>query len=319
MVNWTPGASKKILLRRAQLLQQIREFFAQRGILEVETPCLVSHPTIDRNSDSFEIDSGVDKKYLITSPEYQMKRLLAAGVGSIYQICKCFRSGELGKLHNPEFTMIEWYRTSWDHWQLMGEVDELLQKLLRTTPAKVASYKDIFLEKLELNPFHFSTTEFSDICQKYALKPPASILSNSDAELDQLDFLMSTLLEPQLGIDTPLIIEGFPSSQSNLAQNNPIDPHKSCRFEVYYQGVELGNGYFELRDAKEQKRRLLAENKYRQKMGKNIFTPDPKLQAALESGLQKCAGVAMGFDRLLLLAEGKSSLAEVQSFSWDKL
>ncbi len=319
MTRWRPGIMKSDLLRRSHLLHQIRDFFHQKGVLEVETPCLVTYPTIDRNLDSFEIHQTGVIKYLITSPEYHMKRLLAAGSGSIYQICKCFRAGETGRYHNPEFTMIEWYRTEWDHLQLMKEVDELLQITLKTNPAYYTTYEDVFKEKLEINPFEFCSDEFIELCRQKDIVPPDDLLRKKGKSMEQLDFMMSMFVEPQLGLDNPAIVEGFPSFQSSLAQTDRTDRKKSCRFEVYYKGLELGNGYSELRDGSEQKCRMEEENRYRERDGKPMLALDPGLQAAMESGLPKCAGIAMGFDRLLLLSQNRRSIDEVQSFSWDYL
>ncbi|MCP4296120.1 MAG: EF-P lysine aminoacylase GenX [Proteobacteria bacterium] len=310
---------KSDLQKRADLLRQIRDFFHQKVVLEVETPCLVSYPTIDRNLDSFEVHQTGVTKFLITSPEYHMKRLLAAGSGSIYQICKCFRAGETGRYHNPEFTMIEWYRTEWDHQQLMKEVDELLQITLKTNPAYYTTYEDVFKEKLGINPFEFCSDEFIELCRQKDIIPPEDLLRKEGNFRDQLDFLMAMLVEPQLGLDAPVIVEGFPSFQSSLAQTDWKDRKKSCRFEVYYKGLELGNGYSELRDGNEQKCRMEKENRYRAREGKPMLALDPGLQAAMDSGLPKCAGIAMGFDRLLLLSQKRSSIDEVQSFSWSYL
>jgi elongation factor P--(R)-beta-lysine ligase len=320
MDSWQPNASIEIIKLRAELLFHIREFFKKRSVMEVETPSLSNFPTLDLHLDSFSIkdNQGINTLYLITSPEYHMKRLLAAESGSIYQICKAFRNEEAGQFHNPEFTIIEWYRVGWDHWQLMEETETLLDKLLHCGTATRMSYQEVFEQNLKIDPFSLSTKKFIEQCQKHQAKPPSDLLEQNVNVDEQLNFLMGSFIEPHLGLDRPTFITDYPATQASLARIHPNKKYLAQRFELYYKGLELGNGFHELADAEEQGKRFIAENQRRKQLGKSELPIDTRLLKALEHGLPDCAGIALGFDRILMLAAGKSRMEEVLSFVWDR-
>ncbi|MCP4749330.1 MAG: elongation factor P--(R)-beta-lysine ligase [Proteobacteria bacterium] len=320
MNTWRPGASREVLQRRAAMLRQVRDFFDSREVLEVETPSISRFPTLDLHLESFSLETDLrpGRFYLITSPEYHMKRLLSAGVGSIYQICKAFRRDEAGRYHNPEFTLIEWYRVGWDHRQLMEEVEQLLDLLLKCGSAERISYREVFYRVLKIDPLTLTLEQFLNICSRKKVSPPEG-LKHSDVPVDEwLSFLMGTFIESELGQERPVFVYDYPASQANLARLRADNPALASRFELYYRGVELANGFFELKDAEQQKRRFTQENALRKKSGKPELPMDTELIAALESGMPNCAGVALGFDRIVMLALDRESLDEVVGFSWDR-
>ncbi len=317
--QWQPAASIGNLKRRAQLINNIRSFFAERGVMEVETPSISRYPTLDLHLESFgvNIDSDLPPRYLITSPEYHMKRLIAAGSGSIYQICKSFRCDEVGAHHNPEFTILEWYRVGWNHLQLMEEIEGLMMQIMGTGKATRTSYREIFRSLLQLDPLEFEHKEFKTLCQKLGAKPPQDLLSESASKDECLNYLMGSYIEPQLGRDNPVFVCDFPASQASLSRIHKTDPRLSTRFEVYYKGIELGNGFYELTDAGVQEKRFRETNTLREQMGKARLHPDRSFLAALEQGMPDCAGVAMGLDRMLMLAMGQDKIERVMSFTWN--
>ncbi len=320
MCAWKSGAAAEALKRRAGLLGQVREFFKCRGVLEVETPIISRFPTLDLHLESFSLRTGFDHSlsYLITSPEYHMKRLLCTGIGSIYQIGKAFRREESGSLHNPEFTIIEWYRDGWDHWQLMEEVELLLDDLLNCGLADRTSYGETFDRCLGISPSDVTLDHFKRICSDKKMSPPDS-LTKADVSTDEwLDYLMGIVIAPGLGLEKPVFIYDYPASQANLARIHPDNSDIALRFELYFKGMELGNGFFELKDPDQQKSRFINENTLRKKAGKPELPIDDRLMAALKNGLPDCAGVAMGFDRIVMLALNKKSIDDVIGFSWDR-
>jgi elongation factor P--(R)-beta-lysine ligase len=320
MSDWRSGCSAGLLRKRAELLQKVRSFFDKQGVLEVDTPAISRFPAIDLHLDPLTVNevSAGPVRYLITSPEYHMKRLLCAGSGSIFQICKAFRQDESGQRHNPEFTMIEWYRAGWDHWQLMDEVDALMQVLLGCAPADRISYCDMFQQQAGVDPFSLTTGSFLNCCEKHALSPPGYLTGAGVSNDDRLNFLMGALIEPSLGAERPVFLHSYPASQASLARINLENPLVSERFEVFYKGMELGNGFHELADAMEQASRFENENRLREKIGKLPFAVDDAFLAALNHGLPDCAGIAMGFDRLVMLALGLDDIEDVIPFSWDR-
>lgn len=320
MSDWRSGSSIGVLTARADLLRKLRAFFLERGVLEVETPALSQFPSIDRNLDPLSMgpDRSNTIRYLITSPEYHMKRLLCDGFGSMYQVCKAFREEESGKRHNPEFTILEWYRVGWDHHQLMTEVEDLLQLLLNCGSAERMTYRDLFQQYAGLDPFAFSIDSFLECCRRFELSPPESL---SESIIDRnacLDFLMAVLIEPGLGLEGPLLIYDYPATQASLARIKPGQPEVCERFEVFYQGMELGNGFHELADADEQAERFQNENRLRRDAGKPSFDADRRFLDALSHGLPLCSGVAMGFDRIVMLATGSQCIADVVAFPWER-
>ncbi|MBE3656398.1 elongation factor P lysine(34) lysyltransferase [Vibrio navarrensis] len=315
--DWQPTASIPQLRQRAALIARIRQFFAQRNVLEVDTPAM-SHATVtDVHLHTFQtqfVGPGYAQGsplFLMTSPEFHMKRLLAAGSGCIYQLGKAFRNEENGRYHNPEFTMLEWYRVGFDHHALMDEMDELLQLVLSTAPAERMTYQEAFLRVLGVCPLQASMTE---------LKLSASELGLSDiaeAEEDRdtlLQLLFSIGVEGEIGQQVPAFVYDFPASQAALAKINPNDPRVADRFEVYFKGIELANGFHELDNAQEQLRRFEQDNRKRVDMGLAEQPIDYHLIAALQSGLPECAGVALGVDRLIMLALGCDHIDQVTAF-----
>lgn len=318
---WQPSADISALRKRADIIQQIRQFFYQRNVLEVDTPAL-SHATVtDIHLQTFSTEfmgphyHHGQTLYLMTSPEFHMKRLLAAGSGCIYQMAKAFRNEEHGKNHNPEFTMLEWYRVGFNHQQLMLEVDELLQLILGCLPAERMSYQQAFMHFLSLCPLETNVDTLREIACQHGLSDIAAEEENKDT---LLQLLFSLLIEPKIGQDCPIFIYDFPASQAALAKINQSDPRIADRFEVYYKGVELANGFHELDDADEQLARFDADNQYRAAHQLPIQPIDHHLIAALKQGLPECAGVALGIDRLLMLALGVEEIQNVLAFSFPR-
>lgn len=316
-MDWKPTASLINLQKRANIIRTIRNFFEARGVLEVETPQLGWSTATDPHIASFFLSwsekSGHDVyQYLQTSPEFPMKRLLAAEYGSIYQMCKVFRKGEQGRLHHPEFTLLEWYRVNWDHRQLMTEVDTLLQVILKTTAAEFTTYAQIFNQYLNINPHTSTAKELQTLAETRQLAPA----STQDEDKDfWLHLLLSHCIEPFLGKERPIFVTDFPASQAALAKIRPENPPVAERFEVYYRGIELGNGYHELIDAEEQAYRFEKDNQQRISMNLPTIPLDNAFLEALKHGMPNCAGVALGLDRMVMMAVGASSIAEVLSFT----
>jgi lysyl-tRNA synthetase class 2 len=314
MTDWTPSADLPTLRARAALLAAVRAFFTSRGVLEVETPLLSAHATVDRHIDSFRTADG---RWLHTSPEFAMKRLLCAGSGPIWQVCRVFRREESGRHHNPEFTMLEWYRPGFDHHALMHEVAELVTGLAAALGRPLAaaverlSYREAFGRHLGLDPFSAGIPDIREALA--AAGHDAGDLGGGDRDI-WLDVAMSLAVGPKLGLEAPCFLYDFPASQAALARIRRDDPPVAERFELFWQGTELANGFHELGDAGEQRQRFEAEQHWRQEQGREVPPYDRHLVSALAAGLPDCAGVALGLDRLLLLLLGKASLAEVLAF-----
>jgi len=314
-MDWQPNISPQHLHQRAHILSQVRQFFAARQVLEVDTPLLMPTPVTDPYLESFSVavlnTHGRERRYLQTSPEYAMKRLLAAGSGSIYQLCKAFRDDELGRMHRAEFTMLEWYRIGFDDHQIMLEVSDFLSNLLGCEAADQYSYYAVFAEALDLDAHQVSTQQLAELAQHYCHWQGQAQLSRDD----YLQLLFQQVIESQLGHDRPTIVYDFPASQAALARLKTVDNVSvAARFEVYMQGVELANGYWELTDATIQHQRFIQDLAHRQAIGMPTVPIDETLLAALEHGLPDCAGVALGFDRLLMLALDCDDIDQVNSF-----
>jgi len=317
--DWRPTAPIENLRLRAALLARCRQFFAARDVLEVETPLLSTATVSDPHLQSFTTQyngpglAAGTPLYLQTSPEAAMKRLLAAGSGSIYQICKAFRDGESGARHNPEFTMLEWYRVGFDHFALMDEVEALVSQLLGLDERfERASYGAIFEHYLGFDPHQASLEEL----RQHAVNAEVSaglVAEGMDRD-GWLELLMSHLIEPYLGRDTPQFIYDYPASQAALAQVRGGAVPLAERFELYVTGIELANGYHELSDGDELLRRFERDCHLRQVSGLRRPLKNLRLMAALEAGLPQSAGVALGFDRLMMLATGAQSIDEVSAF-----
>jgi len=313
-LDWQPNAPLINLRLRASVLARIRQFFADREVMEVETPALSQFTVTDRHIASLTVVTPNDGHYYLqTSPEYAMKRLLAAGSGCIYQICKAFRANEEGQRHNPEFTMLEWYRIGFDHHRLMNEIDDFLQHVLKMPPTQRMSYAQLFQHYLHLDIF-YSPDEVLRNCIQQAgwMNAPVERLDRDTC----LQLLMSHAIEPQLGFDAPLFVYDFPSSQAALARLSHTQPCVAERFELYIQGIEIANGFHELTDADEQKQRFLRDQVKRREHNQPIPNIDPRFLAALENGLPDCAGVALGIDRLIMLAAQARHIDEIISFNW---
>ena len=321
-MSWRPTASLENLKLRARILSQIRAFFFAREVLEVETPLLSAAASTDPYLDSFKshylgphAPQGRDY-YLQTSPEFAMKRLLAADSGSIFQICKAFRNGECGNQHNPEFTMLEWYRPGYTLHDLMNEVENLLSEILAVDSTERLTYRQLFLNYVGLDPFQLTAEQARHCLNKHGVTPPEQV-SNID---DWLSLILTHLIEPKLGFARPVFVYDFPVSQAMLARVRRDEQELPVaeRFELYVRGVELANGFFELADAAEQRRRF-AENLRRRAEQNSPQTPvDENFLAALESGLPDCSGVAMGVDRLVMLVAKVTSIRDVLSFPVDR-
>ena len=316
-LHWQPTASITQLKQRAATIALIRDFFARRQVLEVDTPAMSQATVTDIHLHTFQTEfvgpgyADGQPLYFMTSPEFHMKRLLSAGSGPIFQICKSFRNEESGRFHNPEFTMLEWYRPGFDHHELMDEMDELLQLVLDCGAAERMSYQQAFIEVLGVCPLEGSMAE---------LKVAAATLGLSDiAEPEEdrdtlLQLLFSVGVEPQIGQQVPVFVYDFPASQAALAQINPSDPRVAERFEVYFKGIELANGFHELADGDEQLARFEEDNRKRQAMGLKPQPIDMLLVEALRAGFPDCAGVALGIDRLIMLAQGLDHIDQVTAF-----
>jgi len=316
-MKWRPSAGIDAIRQRAQLLARLRQFFAERAVLEVETPLLCGSGITDPAIEPLIVSHGdaIDTpRFLQTSPEYAMKRLLCVFREPVYQITRAFRDGEAGKRHNPEFTLLEWYRPGFDHHQLMAEVVELLRYCLGDRPVRKFSYRQLFHQYLRIDPFTASVADLEGVARRH-LDP-----GNLSGERDLwLDLLMSHVLEPQLGERAICLVYDYPASQAALARIVPSgDVLVGERFEVYVDGVELANGYCELTDATEQRQRFERDNAVRRTRGQRERPVDECLLAALVHGLPECSGVAVGVDRLLMLVTGASDIREVLAFDWQR-
>ena len=319
--DWRPSASRERLIERAALLARTRQFFAARGVLEVDTPLLVNAPVSDVHIHCAAVQlapaagarpAPASLLFLHASPEYAMKRLLAAGSGDIYQICHVVRALESGRLHNPEFTLIEWYRVGFSLEALMEEVEALVRELLGRVGAERASerisYRDVFARELALDPFTASDAELAQAAQPLGF-------AGAGADRDVwLELLMGSLIGPRLGREALTFVHGYPATQAALARLDPREPRAARRFELYCDGIELANGFHELAAPNEQRARFERDNAQRRRLGLPVFPPDERLLAALAGGFPDCAGVALGFDRTLMLATGATHIEEVLAF-----
>ncbi len=323
--EWEPSASLENIKKRACILSEIRAFFSVREILEVDTPILsaaaLSDPYIESFSSHYigpEAPSGCDY-FLHTSPEFPMKRLLAAGSGPIYQMCKVFRQGESGRKHNPEFTMLEWYRPGWDHHQLMGEVEDLLVVLLKPyyslAESEFITYQQAFTTFVGIDPFYSSIDDLIVCADGLGLSGVLDVESPKD---DWLNLILSHAIEPKLGKRRLTFLYDYPPSQAALAKVRPGNPKVAERFELYLDGVELANGFHELVGGTEQRARFEADNIKRRHDRLSENPLDERFLKALEAGMPPSAGVALGVDRLVMLACGASSISEVISFSFSR-
>jgi lysyl-tRNA synthetase class 2 len=313
---WQPTATRATLQLRAQLLAWTRGFFAERRVLEVDTPALVRHAVTDPHLASAEVrlpGSSVPL-FLSTSPEYAMKRLLAAGSGDIYQVSHVFRGEEASRLHNPEFTLIEWYRLGWSMQALMQECVELASGLLGLpagSPFQALSYQAAFAQALGIDVLTAGSATLQRLAIEHGLRADLAARCARD---ELLDWLMVSAVGPALGRAQLCCLHRYPASQAALARLDPEDGRVALRFELYFQGVELANGFEELADAAEQRARFEADQRERHRRGLPERALDERLLKALEAGLPPVSGVALGFDRTLMLRVGAQTLSEVLPF-----
>jgi len=317
--DWRPTCSLELMRLRAQMLADIRRFFAERAVLEVETP-LLSHgigtdPQLEFFTTDYCLSPTRQTLFLQTSPEFAMKRLLAAGSGSIYQIGKAFRNGESGRFHNPEFTLLEWYRVGFTLPQLMDEITELITGLFSgrsLQETQRVSYQQVFGSFTGLDPLVFSYRDYCTFARECQLSEAVAICGNDHALW--LDFIFSHKVQPHLGDNALCMVYGYPACQSSLARINEHNALVTDRVELFINGIELGNGYDELVDAKQQSKRFDKELAIRQQQNSPVSVKDKRLISALESGLPECSGVAIGLDRLLMLLSDSASIDDVLSF-----
>lgn len=308
-----------MLQGRAELLSTLRQFFFQRSVMEVDVPVLARSSVTDINIESIPANIYSESGYLQTSPEYFMKRLISQGAGDIFCLGKAFRNGEQGCRHNPEFSLLEWYRCGWDEHQLMDEIAELISLVFAVRSSQPLAitkrtYADCFSQILGIDPHGADLVELQE---KAVAASSDSWTGESRANC--LDLLFSQLVEPKLPPGLVFVYD-YPACQSALAQlhNDTQGRQVSRRFEVFLNGLELANGYFELTDIAEQQQRFDGDNAQRIEASKPQIPVDRHLLAALDHGMPSCAGVAMGVDRLLMQLEGADSITQVMPFSWDR-
>lgn len=315
MTDWRPSAPLANLHQRAHLYQQVRGFFAARGVMEIEAPVMGAAAVTDPYIDSVIAHCAGRSYYLQSSPEFAMKRLLAAGCGPIYSLGKVFRNGESGRRHNPEFTLLEWYRPGFDDHRLMQELTDLVISLMPALETEKYSYREWFQRNLDVDPHTASASELEAIARQHI---ETGIVSD-DRDL-WLDLLVSHLLEPKLGPGLTLIYD-YPASQAALARLAIDDRGQRVarRFEAFINGMELANGYWELTDAREQRQRFCTDLDKRERENLPCYPSDEKLIAALDAGLPDTAGVALGIDRLLMCMVGAKAIDEVIPFAFNAL
>ncbi len=322
--SWQATASLKVLQVRADLISIIHNFFQEQGVLQVDTPAISQFANTDPSISSFTVQQQETSNkphnfYLHTSPEFPMKRLLADGMGSIYQICKVFRAMESGRYHNPEFTMLEWYRIDLDHFELMTEIETLMASINIKYPffdsVEKISYQHLFLNYLDINPINSTRTEL----QHYVEQNVTASIHNIEnfSHNDICDYLMSHLIQEQMPNKSLIFVYDYPATQASLAQLN-TDKLTARRFEVFVSGIELANGFHELRDAQEQRNRFLNDQKIRSESNQSVYPIDENLIQALHAGLPNCAGVAFGLERLLMLLVNAKHINEVLTFPFER-
>ena len=314
MNDWQPGISRDRLWKRSRVLAGLRSFFQQRDFIEVDVPVLATTSVTDLNIESIPATVSGSNCYLQTSPEYFMKRLLASGSGDIFCLGKAFRNGEAGDRHNPEFTLLEWYRCGWDEHQLMDEVGELVCSLIPDTAIEKFTYAELFQLHLQLDPHRAALTQL----QQLAVEAGSPAWAD-ESRANCLDLLFSVVIEPRLPKGLVLVFD-YPACQAALAEcySDAEERIVSRRFEAFLNGMELANGYCELTSVEEQSKRFAEDQQGRRAAGKPEMVVDNNLLAALESGLPQCAGVALGVDRLLMQMTGTTSIDQVLPFSWQR-
>lgn len=321
-MDWHPSASIESMRLRARLNTLIREFFAERGVLEVETPILSAAGNTTPNIDSFNthfsghVDAGSSERWLRTSPEHALKRLLAAGVGDCYELGRVFRNGEAGGRHNPEFTMLEWYRVGWDHLRLIDETAGLVRAALalvgRDASLEIVTYRELYRRELGIDPL------LADVDTLRNALGDVRIDSQGLERDDWLDLLMTHRIQPAFARDRMIAVHDWPATQAALARIRADEPPVAERFELYLGPVELANGYHELLDADEQRQRFDADLATRVRRGQSLPAVDTRFIAALQYGMPACAGVALGVDRLLMVLQDSDHIRDVVAFDFSR-
>jgi lysyl-tRNA synthetase class 2 len=319
--DFLPTASWPALRLRDTLLRKLRSFFHARDFIEVNTPLLSADVVVDRHLEPFGLDVPAGspaqrRMWLQTSPEFAMKRLMAAGGQAIFQVTRAFRQEEQGPLHNPEFTMVEWYRRGDGLAEGMRLLGELGDALLGRGEAETITYQAAFECYAGIDPHLAEADALTESARRHGVAVPRSL--SSDDRDGWLDLLLVELVQPHLGRQRPVIVYDYPASQAALARVRPGPPEVAERFELYVDGIELANGYHELVDADVLRRRNRENNRLRAACGKPELPAESRLLAAMEAGLPPCAGVAMGFDRVVMLAAGAKDLSAVMPFPFDR-
>lgn len=320
--NWRPGAGLEALRLRARLYALVRAFFADRDVLEVETPVLSEAGNTEPNIESFTTgfsghrDAGPPQRWLRTSPEYPLKRLLAAGIGDCYELGRVFRNGEAGGRHNPEFSMLEWYRIGWDHLRLADETVELVQRALalagRRAQVLSLTYRELFVQAAAVDPFAATDAQLQAPLRGFGID------GQGLGRDDWLDLLMTHCIQPHFPADRITVVHDWPATQCALAKIRQDDPPVAERFELYLGQFELANGYHELTDAREQRARFERDDRRRAARGQVRPPVDARLLAALASGMPDCAGVALGIERLLMALAGTARIGDVLAFDFGR-
>lgn len=295
-MNWKPSSTFKNIKYRAEVLRKIRSFFYLRDVLEVDTPIICHNAVTDVNLDSFSINSNSSNMYLQTSPEYYMKRLLSAGYGSIFQICKCFRDEESSFIHNREFTLLEWYQINYDHHDLIVEVIDLIYSLVGEKTVTKYTYDEVFNKFIGCSAFDMSLDKCNNILLEHNINHTLS--KHDDISIWQ-QLILSSIIEKKFIINDLTFVYDFPINQAALARKSIENSNVAHRFEMYWQGMELANGFYELSDREEQQKRFYSDNILRKKYGKSEISIDNKFLDSLDF-LPDCSGVALGIDRLLM-------------------
>ncbi len=320
--DFLPTASRGSLQLRALLLRRLREFFDRLGFLEVDTPVLSAEAVVERHLDLFQAAGCAGPggrnytHWLQSSPEAAMKRLLAAGAEAIYQVVHAFRAGEIGPHHNPEFTLVEWYRTGESLEEGMERTDRLCQSLLGLGPARTLTYQAAFEQFAEVDPHRADVAQLAEAARRLQIAVPPRV---GEEDRDAwLDLLLVERVQPHLGHDQPILLCDYPAGQAALARVRAGDPPVAERFELFVSGIELANGYQELTDPDELRQRFSRINAQRMADGRRPLPKPERLLRAMERGLPQCVGVALGFDRLVMLAAGAERIDQVIAFPFDR-
>lgn len=304
-----------ILRDRSTMLAAARQFFYDRGLTEVDCPLITREASVDAHIDLITTNHSTGKRFLHSSPEYGMKRLLVDGIGDIFQLAHVFRQEETGSKHNPEFMMAEWYRLGFTFEEMINETLEFMRVFLDNVPSSVITYQEAFLRYADIDPFKSDEKELLSILRKHNIPLYNGVEQENKDNL--LNLILGMLIEPNLGENELVALAYYPSTQAALAKTQ-LRPEGLVaeRFEVYYHGIELANGYHELADSKEQRKRLAVANLERLALGKETLPPDEEFLKALERGLPDSCGVAVGVDRLMMLRHNKREISEIMPFGW---